>query len=426
MTNSFFSHIFSVIALAALWLIIALWMVALNRQWWALRPVRRALWIAPLSGGIVILLWALGTWTHTRWLASFGADLSVAALVLSLALAVSLPFSGVMLTVERLVRWVVARTRRHDLELAGASVPGLPIESRPERDPAPSPGVRFDRSRRSFVSGAAVIIPAVTVSTGALGLIRSRGVRMPELPMTFDGLHPDLEGLRVLHLSDIHLGNYVDLDDLEGVMRRAEAMRPDLVLVSGDISDDLSVLPDALKIIAGLKAKHGTYASLGNHEYFRGIGEVVKIIDAGPIPLLRNSGTTIRIGNGELYVGGADDPVRMGQREKNHLFLQKSVGAAFDGAPSEAFHLLMSHRPEGLDVATEQGIAFTISGHTHGAQVGFNGRSVLEPWMPQAYLWGHYRKGSSQLYTSAGVGHWFPFRLGCPPEAPVYVLKAVS
>ena len=137
----------------------------------------------------------------------------------------------------------------------------------------------------------------------------------------------------------------------------------------------------------------------------------------------RNSGTTIKIGGAELYVGGADDPVRMGQREKNHLFLQKSVGAAFDGAPSEAFHLLMSHRPEGLDVAAEQGIAFTVSGHTHGAQVGFNGRSVLEPWMPQAYLWGHYRKGGSQLYTSAGVGHWFPFRLGCPPEAPVYVLK---
>jgi predicted MPP superfamily phosphohydrolase len=273
------------------------------------------------------------------------------------------------------------------------------------------------------VTRAAAAIPAATLATSGYGLITSQGsVRMPEIPLNFAGLHPDLRGLRVLHLSDIHLGYYVGLDNLEELMSAAKNKRPDLVLVSGDIADDLAQLPGALRMIDSLRPRYGTFASLGNHEYFRGIENVVKIIDAGPIPLLRGTGAAVKIGRAELYVGGADDPVMMAHGERNHRFLQDSVGAAFDGAPSDAFHILMSHRPEGFDVASEQGIELTVSGHTHGAQVGFNGRSILEPWMRDRYLWGHYQREGSQLYTSSGVGHWFPFRLGCPPEAPVYVL----
>jgi predicted MPP superfamily phosphohydrolase len=178
-----------------------------------------------------------------------------------------------------------------------------------------------------------------------------------------------------------------------------------------------------LRLIAALKPRYGTFASLGNHEYFRGIDTVLRVLDAGPIPLLRDSGAGVKIGAAELYIGGADDPVRMTQREQNYRFLQQTVDASFDGAPSDAFHLLMSHRPQGFDIAADQGIRLTVSGHTHGAQVGINGRSILEPWMREHYLWGHYQRNGSHLYTSAGVGHWFPFRLGCPPEAPIYTLR---
>ncbi|MDB5033197.1 MAG: hypothetical protein JWQ98_438 [Chlorobi bacterium] len=407
MLTSFFPQIFTIVALAALWLLIAIWLVTLNRQWWAIPRVRRALWMTPLAGGVVVVLWALGSAARLGWLISIGSGISAVVLTLTLALAVSLPFSGAVLTIERLVRWIIAKRRNNQVTVGPVVI-----------DPAP------DHGRRSFVTGAAATIPVVTFASAGFGLISSHGaVRMPELEMRFPDLHHDLDGLRILHLSDIHIGNYVDLDDLEKIMESAQSTRPDLVLVSGDISDDVAMLPDALRLIAGLKTKYGTFASLGNHEYFRGIQQIVRIIDAGPIPLLRSSGTSIAIGGGALYIGGADDPVMMGQRERNHAFLQRSVRAAFDGAPSDAFHLLMSHRPEGLDIAAEEKIPFTVAGHTHGAQVGFNGRSVLEPWMPKNYLWGHYRKGGSQLYTSSGVGHWFPFRLGCPPEAPLYVLR---
>jgi predicted MPP superfamily phosphohydrolase len=84
---------------------------------------------------------------------------------------------------------------------------------------------------------------------------------------------------------------------------------------------------------------------------------------------------------------------------------------------------MLSHRPAAFDAAAENGVDLTLAGHTHGAQVGLFGRSLLEPLWPEARLWGHYRQGVSQLYTSSGVGHWFPFRLGCPSEAPVIELR---
>ena len=103
--------------------------------------------------------------------------------------------------------------------------------------------------------------------------------------------------------------------------------------------------------------------------------------------------------------------------------LRRSVEASQLEAPSDAFRLLMSHRSLAFDYAAPLGVDLTLAGHNHGVQLGLGGRSLFESWYPDRYLWGHYQKESSQLYTSAGVGHWFPFRLGCPPEAPLLVLE---
>lgn len=452
MSNANFMNIFSAMALALIWLLNTVLVWGLHRQWWRNRRICHLLWIAPLAGLLFDALWLVGNAVGSEMLQMLGRTLTTIMLTLSIAVLVALPLSGIALTIDRIIvrfrekRRVLAQRRREtgsaamspvgipSAPAAAIPVPSMPApavaESSPSAGVVPErmrvlrPGQGPDRRRRTFLTRTAAIIPAATLGSAGFGLFRAQGpVLMPEIPLTFRGLHPDLDGLRILHLSDIHLGYYIDLGDLEEVLRAAEEKRPDMVLVSGDISDDIPVLPDALRLIAALNPRFGTYASLGNHEYFRGIGEVIRVIDAGPVPLLRDTGATVRVGAGEIYVGGADDPVRMARREQNSLFLRRTVDAAFDGAPSQAFHLLMSHRPQGFDIAADQGIQLTVAGHTHGAQMGFNGRSVLEPWMRDHYLWGHYQRGESQLYTSAGVGHWFPFRLGCPPEAPIYVLK---
>ena len=107
-----------------------------------------------------------------------------------------------------------------------------------------------------------------------------------------------------------------------------------------------------------------------------------------------------------------------------HGRLRASVEASLQSAPSDAFYVLMSHRSQAFDTAAPLGVHLTLSGHTHGLQMGLAGRSLFEHLWPDSYIWGHYGGGATHLYTSAGVGHWFPFRLGCPPEAPLFTLTS--
>ena len=103
--------------------------------------------------------------------------------------------------------------------------------------------------------------------------------------------------------------------------------------------------------------------------------------------------------------------------------MTETVNKAMADANGEAFKLLLSHRPRALDVAGPADIDLILAGHTHGGQLGYQGRSVFEDYLKNRYLWGRYSKGKTQLYTSSGVGHWMPFRLGCPPEAPIITLE---
>jgi hypothetical protein len=244
---------------------------------------------------------------------------------------------------------------------------------------------------------------------------------LPIIRMSWPNLPPQLHGLRILHLSDLHLGWFLTVRDLEAALARAAALQPDLILFTGDVADQLDQLAPALKFAEALAPRLGVFASIGNHEYYRGIRAVRRTYERVGTPLLLESGVTLEVDGARLRLSGADDPVNL--RGDLSSFLAATVDRSLDGAPSDAFHLLMCHRPTGFVPAAAQGVHLTLAGHTHGAQLGLRGRSLLEPLMRDAYLWGAYQRGSSRLYTSAGFGHWFPFRLNCPTEAPIIVLE---
>ncbi|HEM49317.1 MAG TPA: hypothetical protein ENO27_03805, partial [Caldithrix sp.] len=214
---------------------------------------------------------------------------------------------------------------------------------------------------------------------------------------------------------------YYQLDDLERLLLNAESESVDLVVITGDVADDLSQLTDALKLIDQKKSTYPKLVSVGNHEYFRGIQEVRRRIDTSPIPLLLNNHHIVNVNGVKLLIGGMDDPVRM--HTDNVPFFERSIKQILINKPEYDFSILMSHRPKALNVVPDFNIDLVLAGHTHGAQLGFNNRSIFEPMWEENYLWGKYSKGKSQLYTSSGVGHWFPFRLGCPAEAPIITLK---
>jgi uncharacterized protein len=279
-------------------------------------------------------------------------------------------------------------------------------------DPPPTP------ARRAFLGRALATLPIA----GAYGLVRSAsGANLREVPLYFADLPASLEGLRILHISDIHIGPYIRLPDLEKLLLRAEELQPDLALITGDICDHMPDFLDTLRLLEALPTRLGSYCSLGNHEYIRGVRRVRRLFSQTTLPLLVDSGQLIDVGGTPLYVAAADDP-RYLRSAESYTRLRSSVEKAVDGAPQEAFSILLSHRSQALDYASPLGIDLTLSGHTHGFQLGLGGRSLFDSLLPDRYIWGHYQQGQSQLYTSCGVGHWLPFRFGCPPEAPLIVL----
>lgn len=376
-----------------------LMMRVLNFVWWKNRTLKRISLGLLLFAFLSAITWAGFVYFRISSTMNYVlATTTAVSAVINFALLVSLPFSGVINTASHFI--TKYRTKR-----------GVENEDAPQ-----------SRKRRLVLQSAAAAFPFSAVALGSGGLTKSfTGVDVREIPFYYEDLPDDLDGFRIFHVSDSHLGPYVDNDDIEALMLRAEPFKPDLLLYSGDIADDLDMLPGCIKLIEQLKTPYGSYASMGNHDYYRGAPQVIAEFDKSSVPMLINRGVNIKVKGTELFIGGADDPRRMGV--PIHDFLEDTVRKTLDQASNNVFKVIMSHRPSGFDITAKYNVDLTLSGHTHGCQIGFMGQPIFNEWGGESYVWGHYKIGRSQLYTSSGVGHWFPFRLGCPTEAPIIVLK---
>lgn len=395
MIRIFFFIIFASVFILIFGLIQLLLLRRLNRIWWEKKWIRRAAYSLPVIGVVSMILVGVAEYNRFGWLSAAASPLTVLAVVLEIALMFSLPFSGVFHLIERLLS---------------------------KRRMAVRPETVVDHRRRMFLQGAAAVVPLVSMGTGLRGIERAyESARVKPMTMRLAGLPQGLNGLRILQLSDLHLGHYVTLRNLEDILEHARTYSPEIVLVTGDVSDDLNELGSALNLIAALSPRLGCYAILGNHEYFRGIQQVRRIYSQSPVPLMVNESVVIKVGNSTLLLGGIDDPVTMHNVAPD--FFVRCIETALAPGPSDTFTLLMSHRPDAFPYAAERKIPFTLAGHTHGGQIGFAGRSLLETSFPHSFLWGEYTIDKYRLYTTSGAGHWFPFRLGCPAEAPLIDLR---
>jgi predicted MPP superfamily phosphohydrolase len=283
--------------------------------------------------------------------------------------------------------------------------------------------------RRAFLRGMTGAVPVVAASSGPAGAVAA-SVRpvVTHIDIHSAAVDRALDGLTILQLTDIHLGVFISEEQVQAVIDAVNdaSVRPDAIALTGDICDDYRQLPGALRRLQALQPSLGIFACIGNHEIYRGRERAEAIYAEEGVEFLCDRGVLLRHRGAAFWLAGADDPAR--GIDGSDTFLAQTVRRAMSECPADvACRVLLAHRPRSFVAAADHDVTLTLSGHTHGAQMALWGRSLLEPFWPGSFLLGHYRRpsasGTSHLYTSAGLGHWMPFRLNCPCEAVVITLR---
>lgn len=251
--------------------------------------------------------------------------------------------------------------------------------------------------------GAAVLLSGIAMHT-ARGPARIVQVSVPVKHIT-----PELRDIKIAVASDFHAGVVVTHKEIERMVAQIMRLRPDLILLPGDIldraSDDILHFVDAFR---NLQAPLGVYGSTGNHEYYIGINGALEFFEQAGVRMLINE--RVELPNGLLIAGIAD------RTAKQMRLPRPDVVAVLGDAARHKPAILMNHTPETAEAlaATEAGADLIVSGHTHGGQIwpfSFFTRLAFR------FHHGLYRAGAGHIFTSSGIGHWGPpMRLGAPPE----------
>lgn len=273
--------------------------------------------------------------------------------------------------------------------------------------------------RRKFLKGAAAL-PAAAVAVSAYGgLIERHQTVVRRFNVPVENIPDDIRGLSVIQLSDIHLGPFMGLEELDKLLKEASELGGDLLAITGDLFDDNKINFKAAKIVDSYvdSFKYGIYYCWGNHEHMRGIPAIDLAIEGTRIKKLENSFDKVTGDVLPVYMAGVDYPIKRDQFE----FLQeKYTELALKDIPSNSVKILLAHHPDFIDSASRYNTNLVLTGHTHGGQIGFFGIPLVPPIFK--YLRGLYHVGNTMGYVHSGNGSWFPFRFGCPPEIAVFTL----
>ena len=284
-----------------------------------------------------------------------------------------------------------------------------------------SKAVPLDTGRRRFLKGS-LVLPTAAALGAAYGTAVERTetvVRHFDVPV--EGLGAAAEGFTIAQLSDVHLGLFYSLEDLRRLMEQAAATKADALALTGDIFDDEDINEEAAEIIDGFCSAfpYGIWFCYGNHEYFRNIERTKKALAKTQIRVLANDSACVLKDTRPIYFCGVDYPrIRTRFEELERTFMKETM----ENVPKNAVSILLAHHPDFIDDASEYDVSLALTGHTHGGQLGLFGIPLVPPVFK--YLRGKYIVGKCFGYVHSGNGSWFPFRLGCPPEIPVFKLTS--
>ena len=287
-------------------------------------------------------------------------------------------------------------------------------------------GSRIDLERRGVIRTlGAALYAAPVAALGYAVVIQRRDIKMREHDIPIAGLPMDLDGLRLVQITDIHMSAFFNRQELDYAIAMANETRAHVALVTGDlITSGRDPLDSCLEGLKALRADAGVLGCMGNHEIYAYAEDYVE--QAGlrqGIRFLRHANATLPFGAARLNFAGVD------YQRLSRPYLVGTEKLIVPGA----FNIMLSHNPDVFDVAARQGYDLTISGHTHGGQVrveilgaDFNAARFYTPYVDGLYRKDRTGKDNSAIFVSRGLGTiGIPARLGAPPEVTLLRLRRV-
>jgi predicted MPP superfamily phosphohydrolase len=269
-------------------------------------------------------------------------------------------------------------------------------------------------SRRAVLKGALATTVGAVTGAAAYGVGYERhqiGVTEAALPVS--GLPPALDGLRIALLTDIHHSRMVPADDVTQAVNLALAQHPDLIVLGGDYVTfgDREFVNPVAELLSPLRAPHGVFAILGNHDDDR---DLPAALTKRHITVLKDARTRLEIRGEPLELAG----LRFWTRQASDV--ARVLRKASDTV------ILLAHDPRRLTQAAELNVPAVLSGHTHGGQVVLPGvGAVARRRFP--ILAGLGARENTTIFVSRGIGTvYVPVRINCPPEVAMVTLKRRS
>lgn len=290
------------------------------------------------------------------------------------------------------------------------------LDSGAGRDQAPGSSHRATRQARSARRPRRMLRrPKLTMLS--LGLADAAASRPgwapdPEITETIISLRrlpAALDGLRIVHLTDIHHSIFTPLEEVERAVYLANRLEPDLVALTGDyVTFSPAYIQPVARALGKLKARHGVFAVLGNHDFQVDADEVTRALRSHRIRVLRNSRRPLRAGKETLWIVGVDDI----------WWSSDDLPSALKAVPARDPKILLCHNPLGIWQASRHAIDLVLSGHTHGGQVRVPGfRQLYQSRLGERFVDGWNRLQNTQIYVSRGIGKVIvPIRFDCPSE----------
>ena len=251
----------------------------------------------------------------------------------------------------------------------------------------------------------------IAVSINIYGYFEALNIRTEHLVIKTAKIPKDIERLRIVQISDVHVGIIVREGRLERMMAAVKKAAPDILVSTGDLVDgQLDNIYGSLQLLNGIQTKYGKYAVTGNHEFYAGLDQALDFTRRAGFTVLRGEGINI---GGMLNIAGVDDPA--GKRTGQYRGIPETKMLA--GLPGKTYTLLLKHQPL-IDQEALGAFDLQLSGHTHKGQI-FPFSMVTGLVFPLQGGSFNLPEGS-RLYVSRGTGTWGPpMRFLSPPEITI-------